>query len=104
MLAAVAETPAYIARASKIMSPDEMTRVVDMIAQNPLGGAVIKGAKGLRKLRIPLAGRGKRGGGRVIYWYFREDNPAVLLWAFAKNDQSDLTKSQLAELVKLMEE
>jgi hypothetical protein len=104
MLVAVAETPAYIARASKIMSVEEMAAVVDVIARNPTVGVVIKGANGLRKLRIPLGGRGKRGGGRVIYWYYSENNPAILLWAFAKNDQSDLTKKQLAELVKLLEE
>ena len=35
---------------------------------NPEAGAVIPGARGLRKLRRPLAGRGKSGGARVIYY------------------------------------
>ena len=30
-------------------------------------GAVIEGLGGVRKLRIKLEGRGKSGGGRVIY-------------------------------------
>lgn len=38
--------------------------------------------------------RGKRGGGRVIYWFHSEGYPAVLLWAFAKNEAADLTNEQ----------
>ena len=55
---------------------------------------VIRGTNGLRKLRIALRGRGKRGGGRVIYWYHSDGYPAVLLAVFAKNEASDLTADQ----------
>ena len=39
----------------------------------PETGALIPGGKGLRKLRRPLAGRGKSGGARVIYYYISND-------------------------------
>ena len=62
-----------------------------MIAARPDAGVVIQGTGGLRKLRIGLQGRGKRGGGRVIYWFHSIGYPAVLLWVFVKNEASDLT-------------
>ena len=61
---------------------------------------MIKGTGGLRKARIALGGRGKRGGVRVIYWFHSEDCPAVLLWVFAKNEADDLTPAQRDVLVR----
>jgi hypothetical protein len=69
MLVSVIETEAYLSKAAKIMSAEDMEAVVLMISENPTIGDVIPGSCGLRKMRIPLQGRGKRGGGRVIYWY-----------------------------------
>ena len=76
------------------MSEAEMETVVSMISASPMAGDVIQGTGGLRKLRIPLQGRGKRGGGIVDYWYYNEDHPAILLWVFAKNEAADLSPSQ----------
>jgi hypothetical protein len=94
----VVETPAYLSKAEKIMTADERTKIVDEISAHPDAGILIKGTGGLRKLRIGLEGRGKRGGGRVIYWYHNTEYPAVLLWAFAKNETSDVSPGQLARL------
>lgn len=101
MLVTVVETPAYLSKAEKIMSTQDMAAVVTMVAAKPLSGDLIKGSGGLRKVRIGLDGRGKRGGGRVIYWFHSNSFPAVLLWVFAKNEASDLTRAQLAGLAKL---
>lgn len=97
-LLAVVKTAAYISKASQLM--DEADRV-DMIASAPLLGVLIRGTGGLRKMRVALPGRGKRGGGRVIYWVHSKGYPAVLLWAFAKNEASDLTGEQRAKLMKM---
>jgi hypothetical protein len=72
MLSAVVESESYLSKAEKIMTRVEMDAVVDKVATNPTSGDVIKGTGGLRKMRIPLQGRGKRGGGRVIYCYHSE--------------------------------
>ena len=96
----VMETEAFISKASEIMSDAERMAIVDMIAANPMAGVLVKGTGGLRKLRVPLEGRGKRGGGRVIYWFHSARFPAALLWVFAKNEAADLTKDQEATLVK----
>ncbi len=103
MLVSVVETDSYLSKARKIMSEAEMETVVLMISASPMAGDVIQGAAGLRKLRIPLQGRGKRGGGRVIYWYYNEGYPAILMWAFAKNEADDLSPSQKKHLVSASE-
>jgi hypothetical protein len=76
------------------MSRVEMDAVVDTIAANPTAGDIINSTGGLGKMGITLQGRGKRSGGRVIYWFHNEVYPAVLMWAFAKNEAADLTSAQ----------
>jgi hypothetical protein len=98
-LTTVAETSVFIAKASRIMSDAERAHIVDTVAARPDAGVIITGSKGLRKMRIALAGRGKRGGGRIIYWYHSPGFPAVLLWVFAKNEADDLIAAQLKRLV-----
>jgi hypothetical protein len=103
MLVSVVETDSYLSKARKVMSEAEMEAVVVRISASPMAGDVIQGTGGLRKLRIPLQGRGKRGGGRVIYWFYNEGYPAILLWAFAKNEADDLSPSQRKQLVSASE-
>jgi hypothetical protein len=98
-LTTVVETAVYLARASRIMSEGERARIVDLVAARPEAGVILAGSKGLRKMRIALAGRGKSGGGRIIYWYHSPGFPAVLLWVFAKNEADNLTAAQLKRLV-----
>jgi hypothetical protein len=98
-LLTIVETNTFLARAARIMSDGERVGIVDTIAARPDAGVVIMGSKGLRKLRVGLSGRGKRGGGRIIYWYHSPGYPAVLLWVFAKNEADDLSPSQLRRLI-----
>ena len=103
MLVSVVETDSYLSKARKVMSEAEMEAVVSVISASPKAGDVIQGTSGLRKLRIPLQGRGKSGGGRVVYWYYNEGYPAILLWVFAKNEADDLSPSQKRQLVSASE-
>jgi hypothetical protein len=66
-LLCVVETSVYLADAQKSLTEQERNAVIDTLAANPLSGVLIKGAGGLRKMRMGMEGRGKRGGGRVIY-------------------------------------
>lgn len=99
-LVAVVETPAYLSRAERLLSEAERTDIVDMLAADPRVGVLVKGTGGLRKARIGIDGRGKRGGGRVIYWFHSESFPVVLLWMFAKNEASDLAPDQRRSLAR----
>jgi RelE toxin of RelE / RelB toxin-antitoxin system len=99
-LVSVVETNVYLARATRLMSEAEREAVIDQVAANPAAGDLIPGSGGLRKMRVPLEGRGKRGGGRVIYWFHSERMPVVLLFVFAKNETSDLTPDQARMLAR----
>jgi putative transcriptional regulator len=57
---------------------------VDCLAYNPVGGDLVPGTGGVRKLRWRLEGRGKRGGVRVIYFYHSADIPLFALTAYAE--------------------
>lgn len=102
-LHAVAETPLYLSRAEKLMSEGERIAVVDLLAASPEVGDLIPGTGGLRKVRVPLAGRGKRGGARVIYYLYDQTLPIYLLIAYAKNERDDLSADQKAILRRLVE-
>ena len=62
----------------------------DLMA-NPKQGDVIQGTGGLRKIRVAGKDKGKRGGSRVIYYYFDEKRRFYLLTIYGKNEMSDLT-------------
>ena len=48
----------------------------------------------MRKLRWARAGSGKRGGARVVYFFYRPDCPLYLLLAYAKAQASDLSADE----------
>jgi hypothetical protein len=54
----------------------------------------------VRKVRIGVSGRGKRGGARVVYFFHNETIPIYLLTVFAKNERSDLTQQERNDLRK----
>lgn len=74
------------------------------IAANPTVGDVIKGLDGIRKARFGFGGRGKRGGGRAIYFLMLADDTAVMLSAYAKNEKDDLSPEDRKALAALLKE
>ena len=61
------------------------------LAANPEVGDRVPGMGGIRKVRVPLPGRGKRGGARVIYYYVVASQFVFLLTSYAKGDAGDLS-------------
>lgn len=55
---------------------------------------MIPGTGGVRKLRWARSGSGKRGGVRVVYFYYRPDCPLYLLLAYAKAQATDLSADE----------
>jgi hypothetical protein len=51
-----------------------------------------------------VRGVGKRGGIRVIYYWFAPNETFLMLFAYLKTVQSDLTPGQLRVLRKIVEE
>lgn len=48
-------------------------------------------------------GIGKRGGTRVIYYFYNEDFPILLLALYAKNEKGNLTAGEKARICGLDE-
>ena len=91
---AVVETERFLKDAKPLISDLERERLVMFVGANPEAGEIIPETGGVRKLRWALAGRGKRGGARIIYYYHNELLPFFLLAAYAKNEKANLSKAE----------
>lgn len=97
----IAETSEYARRAQKLLSEIERNRLIWYLASNPLAGALLEGTGGVRKLRWRREDRGKRGGVRVVYFFYNENIPLYLLTIFGKNEKENLSAAERNELAKL---
>ena len=88
----VIETPEFLSATRKLMNNEERALLVDYLAYNPRAGDLIPGTGGVRKLRWRLEGRGKRGGGRVVYFHYDAGMPLFALTAYAKSERTDLSQ------------
>jgi mRNA-degrading endonuclease RelE of RelBE toxin-antitoxin system len=70
----------------------------------PASGSLIPGTGGLRKLRWRRLGMGKRGGLRVIYYWWARRDTIYLLSIYAKSRTSELTAKDKKLLSKFVEE
>jgi hypothetical protein len=96
----VVETPRYQADAARLFTEDEQAAIIDLVASDPRCGVVVPGGGSIRKVRVGLSGRGKRGGARLIYLFGGDDLPVFLLAAFAKNERDDLTPTERSLMAK----
>lgn len=85
------------------LGDDELQELEAVLLANPDAGDVVQHMAGARKIRIPLEGRGKSGGGRVIYVDVVVRERIYLLLAYQKNVQTDLTPDQKKVLRTLVE-
>jgi hypothetical protein len=96
----VVETPQFVRQADDLWTEAERQEFVDYIARNPEAGDVIPETGGIRKVRWRRRGMGKRGGVRVIYFYYNPATPLYLLMVYAKAVREDVSpeaKTALAE-------
>ena len=101
-LMTVVETPWFLREAAPRLTEQERTRLLVFLAANPEAGDLLAETGGTRKLRWGTRGRGKRGGVRVIYYYYNESLPLFLLNVFAKNEKANLSKAERNELKQLV--
>ncbi|MGB6068390.1 MAG: hypothetical protein WBG50_26570 [Desulfomonilaceae bacterium] len=93
------ESPVFTEAALKHLPDDELSEVQRLLSARPEAGDIMKGCKGLRKLRWKAEGRGKRGGIRILYYWWVKGDQILLLDLFAKNEADDLTEKQYKALV-----
>ncbi len=82
----------------------EIAALESAIIANPAAGVVIPGLGGVRKIRFPLGGKGKSGGGRAIYIVLWVDATVFMIMAYKKSVQEDLSQDQREMVLKLIEE
>ena len=99
----VVETPIFTRRADTLLSPEDRTDLITILAANPRAGAMIPGLGGIRKLRFAPEGRGKSGGFRVIYFLLDDDSPVLALLLYGKNEQVNPTPEQRKVMLRHVE-
>jgi hypothetical protein len=100
----VIETSTFTRQIAALLSDEDYGAFQPRLAANPGLGALIKGGGGIRKIRVAVGSRGKRGGARVIYYWAVRRDLILLLYAYPKNVSSDLTQKQVAQLAKVVKE
>ena len=98
------ETPVFTRTVTALLDEEQYRALQLALALRPEQGDLIRGSGGLRRLRWGLAGRGKRGGARVIYYWDRPTETFYMLYAYSKQEQGDLTPQQVKVLRRLVRE
>lgn len=99
-------TPLFERMCRELLDDDAMRQVEARLLVEPRAGDVVAATGGVRKLRVGLPGRGRRGGARLVYLYVELRGRIYFLLVYAKNERVDLTpadKKVLRELVKQLE-
>ena len=99
----IIETTIFTRKVKNLLSIEEYRILQNEIINNPEKGKIIRGSGGLRKIRFAIAGKGKSGGVRVIYYWIRRKEIILMLLVYPKNEQDNLTPEQLKLLKTLVE-
>jgi len=98
------ETSIFTKQITGILKDYEYADMQIYLTKSPNAGALIPEGAGLRKLRWKVAGKGKRSGIRVIYYWYFSRSQIFLLLTYKKSESDDLSKRQLKELAKFVKE
>ncbi len=98
------ETPIFTEVVQEYLSDESYSELQQALILRPDAGNVIPGSGGLRKLRWRTKHEGKRGGLRIIYYWYVSGETFYMVFLYKKNEQEDLTHSQIKVLRRLVEE
>jgi mRNA-degrading endonuclease RelE of RelBE toxin-antitoxin system len=104
MRALFKELPVFERVRSAYLDDEQYRHLQQALLANPETGDVIEGTGGLRKLRHADArrGKGKRGGLRVIYYWWLGGSQFWLFTVYDKDEADDLTPDQRKVLRQLL--
>ena len=96
MKALFVELPAFAKYRADYLDDEGFRGLQQAMLKNPEAGDVIEGTGGLRKLRHgdPRRGKGKRGGLRVIYYWW---DGGQQFWLFTLYDKDEMENLSAAE-------
>lgn len=93
-LVTLLESSAFTRAADRLWTDKEKEEFSFFIGQNYTAGKIIEDTNGVRKIRWSREGSGKSAGVRVIYFYYDENHPILLLLLYAKNEKENLTREE----------
>ncbi|MFT3847298.1 MAG: transcriptional regulator [Propionivibrio sp.] len=99
----VIETPTFVRLASDYWNDEDRTNFINFIAGVPEAGDVVPGSGGVRKVRWGSAGRGKRGGVRVIYFNHLAHGEIWLLLVYGKSVRENIPAHVLRQIKEEIE-
>lgn len=76
------------------LTDDTLKALQEALLNDPKAGDAIKGTGGIRKIRIPMGNKGKRGGARVIYVDIEVKATIYFINVYAKDEKDDLTEEE----------
>ena len=105
MKAVFIELPPFERHRASYLDDDDFRSLQNLLLLQPEVGDLIPGTGGLRKLRFGDArrGKGKRGGLRVIYYWWDTGFQFWLFTVYDKDEMADLTQLErkvLKEMIK----
>ena len=94
------EAPAFTRHLSSYLSDDAYRKLQATLDANPELGDLMPGTGGFRKMRWADSrrGKGRRGGLRVVYYYFPPERQIWLMTMYDKSEAADLTPEQKKSL------
>jgi hypothetical protein len=106
MKALFVELPAFERNRSDYLTDEAYRGLQNEMLKDPEAGDVITGTGGLRKLRYGDAtrGKGKRGGLRIIYYWWDPKKQFWLFTIYDKDELSDLSPKEKAVLKTLLKQ
>ena len=104
MKAVFVELPAFERRRADYLDDAAFRDLQEALMKNLDAGQVIEGTGGLRKMRFADArrGKGKRGGLRVIYYWWGAGMQFWLYTLYDKDELADLTPQQRKALKAML--
>ncbi len=91
----VVETPIFQKQVAGVWTEEERLDFFAFLAANPEAGDVIPGTGGARKVRWTVAGKGKRGGVRVVYFNVTEQQIVLVVAVYAKADKTNILPKEI---------
>jgi mRNA-degrading endonuclease RelE of RelBE toxin-antitoxin system len=92
------ETKLFTSLVQQYLADDEYAALQQALVTTPDAGDLIRGSGGVRKLRWGVAGRGKRGGVRVIYYLRSHQDEIWMLTVYAKNEEASIPGQVLRKI------
>lgn len=89
------EQPTFTRLLVELVDDEAYREFQQELVANPEKGPVVQGSGGLRKVRMALPGRGKRGGARVLYLYFPKRDTIIFYYLYTKGDIDNIPPAQM---------